>query len=246
MPKDRLIFQTRRGFLRGAVGVAALGAFPWAVLAQAGPVKIATLGAGRIGGALGAIWVKVGHPVMFSSRHPEQLKDMVAGLGPLARAGTPAEAVAFADVVLLAVPYRAMPDIAREFGAALKAKALVLDATNPIVARDGDIAVRAREKGAGAAAAELLPGVKLVRAFNAVGAARLPDAGKRPPAERLGMPIAGDDAAALALAATLIREVGFEPVPIGPLVMGKHLIPGTPLAGEQTPDQLRRALATLK
>ncbi len=246
MPKDRSIVQTRRGFMRGAAGVAALAAAPWAVLAQAGPVKIATLGAGRIGGTLGAIWVKAGHPVMFSSRHPEQLKDMAAGLGPLARAGTPAEAVAFADAVLLAVPYRAMPDIAREFGQALKAKALVLDATNPFAARDGEVGVRAREKGAGAAAAELLPGVKLVRAFNAVGAARLPDAGKRPPAERLGMPIAGDDAAALALAQTLIREVGFEPVLIGPLVMGKHLIPGTPLAGEQTPDQLRRALAALK
>ena len=245
----RSTYSRRRDFIRlAALGPAllALAAAPWRAWAQGSPVKIATLGAGRIGGTLGTIWVKAGHPVMFSSRHPEQLKSLVDGLGPLARAGTPEQAVAFADVVLLAVPYRAMPEIARDFGRALAGKALVLDATNPIVARDGEIAVQAREKGAGAAAAELLPGVRLVRAFNAVGAARLPEAGKRPPAERLGMPMAGDDEGALVLASTLVREVGFEPVVIGPLAMGKHLIPGTPLAGEQTPDQLLRALAALK
>jgi len=252
MDRDRFIDRGRRDFFRMAAGSTAaltLAASPWAALAQrtpAQPLKIATLGAGRVGGTLGTLWVKAGHPVMFSSRHPENLKDLVAGLGPLARAGTPAEAVAFGDVVLLAVPYKAMPQIARDFGRDLATKALVLDATNPFVSRDGDIAVWAREKGAGVAAAELLTGVRLVRAFNAISAARLPEAGKRPPGERIGMPMAGDDAQALALASTLVREIGFEPVVIGSLAMGKHLLPGTPLAGEQTPEQLRQALATLK
>lgn len=252
MARNRFIDQGRRDFFRVAAGstaLLALAASSWTASAQttpAQPVKIATLGAGRIGGTLGTLWVKAGYPVMFSSRHPENLKDLVAGLGPLARAGTPAEAIAFADVVLLAVPYKAMPQIARDFGRDLATKALVLDATNPFVWRDGDIAAWAREKGAGVAAAELLPGVRLVRAFNAIGAARLPEAGKRPPGERIGMPMAGDDAQALALASTLVRAIGFEPVVIGPLAMGNHLLPGTPLAGEQTPEQLRRALATLK
>jgi predicted dinucleotide-binding enzyme len=252
MAEDRFIARGRRDFFRVAAGsgaVMALAAAPWAALAQqapAQPLKIGTVGAGRIGGTLGTLWVRAGHQVMFSSRNPEQLKDLVAGLGPRARAGTPAEAIAFADVVLLAVPYKAMPQIAKDFGRDLAAKALVLDATNPFVSRDGEIAAWAREKGAGAASAELLPGVRLVRAFNAIGAARLPEAGKRPPGERIGMPMAGDDAQALALASRLVREIGFEPVVIGPLVMGNHLLPGTPLAGEQTPEQLRRALATLK
>lgn len=256
MSGNPFVHQGRRDFIRvlvgGAAGSAAalaLAASPWAALAQtasAGRLKIATLGAGRIGGTLGTLWVKAGHSVMLSSRHPEQLKSLVDGLGPRARAGTPAEAVAFADVVLLAVPYHALPQVARDFGRDLAAKALVLDATNPIVSRDGEVAVRAREKGAGVAAAELLPGVRLVRAFNAIGAARLPEAGKRPAGERLGMPMAGDDAQALALASRLVREIGFEPVVIGSLAMGKHLVPGTPLAGEQTPAQLRQALATLK
>lgn len=252
MAKTQFINRGRRDFLRGATTSAALlvlAAWPWAVRGQTTPaqrLKIGTIGAGRVGGTLGTLWVKAGYPVMFSSRHPENLKDIVAGLGPLARAGTPAEAIAFADVVLLAVPYKAMPQIARDFGRDLASKALVFDATNPFVSRDGDIAAWAREKGAGAAAAELLPGVRLVRAFNAISAARLPEAGKRPPGERIGMPMAGDDAQALALASTLVRAIGFEPVVIGPLVMGKHLLPGTPLAGEQTPEQLRQALASLK
>ena len=121
-----------------------------------------------------------------------------------------------------------------------------LNATNPIVPRDGDVAVQAREKGAGAAAAELLPGVKLVRAFNAIGYARLSEQVKRAEGDRIGMPIAGDDANAIALASKLIREVGMEPVLIGPLVMGKYLLPGTPLAGEHTPQEIRQIVSTLK
>jgi len=252
MAQDQLIDRGRRDFFRmAASGTAllALAATPLAALAQTtsgAPLKIGTIGAGRIGSTLGTLWAKAGHPVMFSSRHPEELKGLVDGIGPLARAGTPAEAVAFADIVLLAVPYRAMPQIGHDFAHDLAAKALVLDATNPMARRDGEVAVQAREKGAGVAAAELLPGAHLVRAFNAIGSARLPEDGKRPQGERIGMPMAGDDAKALALASNLVREIGLEPVVVGPLTMGKYLLPGTPLAGEHTPEQIREILATLK
>jgi len=60
------------------------------------------------------------------------------------------------------------------------------------------------------------------------------------------MPMAGDDASAIAVASRLVREIGYEPVVIGPLAMGKYLIPGTPLAGEQTPEKIRQIVATLK
>ena len=63
-------------------------------------IKIATVGAGNEGGALGTIFAKLGHPVMFSSRHPEQLKDLVAAAGPNARAGSVADAVAFAEIIV--------------------------------------------------------------------------------------------------------------------------------------------------
>ena len=249
MAKHDEIGCTRRDFLRIAGGtVMLLAVSPVAVFAATPPggvpLKIATIGSGRIGGTLGALWVKKGHPVMFSSRHPEQLKEMVDGLGPLARAGTVEEAIAFADVVLLAVPYRAMPQIGKNYGAALVKKALVLDATNPIPRRDGEIADWALKKGAGAASAELLPGVRIVRAFNAIGYARLPEIaeGQGTP---VGMPMAGDDANAIALASTLVREVGLEPVVIGPLEMGKHLVPRMPLGGVHTPEEIRKIAATL-
>jgi 8-hydroxy-5-deazaflavin:NADPH oxidoreductase len=249
MAKHDEIDCTRRDFLRIARGtVMLLAVSPVAVFAATPPggvpLKIATIGSGRIGGTLGALWVKRGHPVMFSSRHPEQLKEMVDGLGPLAHAGTVEEAIAFADVVLLAVPYRAMPQIGKNYGAALVKKALVLDATNPIPRRDGEIADWALKKGAGAASAELLPGVRIVRAFNAIGYARLPEIAEGQGAP-VGMPMAGDDASAIALASTLVREVGLEPVVIGPLEMGKHLVPRMPLGGMHTPEEIRKIAATL-
>ena len=244
-----IVKPSRRTFLRVASGTGLLAvSSPFAIAAQfasTAKLKIATIGAGRIGSTLGALWVQAGHPVLFSSRHPDELKAMVESLGPLARAGSVQDAVAFADVVLLAVPYRVMPQIGKEYAQTLAAKTAVLDATNPIPARDGEIATWARDKGAGLASAELLPGVKLVRAFNAIGYARLPELAKRQ-GERTGVPIAGDDTNAIAVASSLIREIGFEPVLIGPLAAGKYLIPGTPLGGEHTPEQIRQIVATLK
>src|SRR5580658_8107181 len=99
-----------RRHLLGFASMAPLIAFSsWPALAADAPLKIAMIGAGRMGGALGTAFVKAGHPVMFSARHPEELKDLVAAAGPNARAGTVKEAAAFGDVVALVVPYSAMP-----------------------------------------------------------------------------------------------------------------------------------------
>ena len=144
----------RRRFLLFA---ALLAALPHAARAAGTPLKIGTLGAGRIGGTLGELWVKAGHPVMFSSRHPEELQGLVTSLGPLAQAGTVADAIAFADAVLLAVPYRALPEIGKEHAGALAQKAVVIDACNPFPGRDGEIAVWARAKGAGLATRSCCP-----------------------------------------------------------------------------------------
>jgi predicted dinucleotide-binding enzyme len=121
----------------------------------------------------------------------------------------------------------------------------VVDACNPFVHRDGEIASWARQKGAGLASAELLPGARIVRAFNAISYARLPEIAERKGGEPVGMPMAGDDAQAIALASRLVRDAGFEPVVVGGLAMGKYLIPGTPLAGEHTPEEIRKIAATL-
>jgi len=82
-----------------------------------------------------------------------------------------------------------------------------------------------------------------VRAFNAIGAARMGSAHEEP--GRVGMPIASDDAGAVAIASRLIRDVGYEPVLVGGLAKGKYLMPGTPLSGERSPEEIRRIAATL-
>jgi 8-hydroxy-5-deazaflavin:NADPH oxidoreductase len=135
--------------------------------AEARPLKIGIIGAGRIGGTLAALWAKAGHEVLVSSRHPEQLQELARSLGPRGRAGTPREAAVFGDVVLVSVPYAALPQIGRDLAKELAGK-IVLDTGNPYPERDGEMAHEARRKGTGVASAEFLPGVRLVRAFNAI------------------------------------------------------------------------------
>ena len=240
--------QNRRAFLQaaGATAAAALvGNLPFAALAQTGAkMKIGTLGSGRVGSAIGGAWVKAGHEVMFSSLDLEADRKLAASLGGGARAGTPREAAAFGSVLLVSVPYAALPGIGRDLGDLMKGK-IIIDTSNPIVGRDGEMAVAAREKGAGIASMEFLPGTRIVRAFNAIGAARMGQAASA--SERVGMPIAGDDPDAIKVASALVRDVGYEPVLVGTLAaMGKYLIPGTPLAGERSPDEVRKVAATLK
>jgi len=240
----------RREFLRAAAAIAAaalVGTLPFAALAQGGTsakMKIGTLGSGRVGSAIGRAWVRAGHEVMFSSLDLEADRKLAASIGPGARAGTPREAAAFGDVLLVSVPYAAMPALGRDLGSLINGK-IVIDTSNPIVGRDGEMAVAAREKGAGLASMEFLPGTRIVRAFNAIGAARMGEAAAS--SVRAGMPIAGDDPEAIRVASALVRDVGYEPVLVGTLAsMGRHLIPGTPLAGERSPDEVRKVAATLK
>jgi hypothetical protein len=234
--------QQRRKFLAVAGAAVAAATLPFSVLAEE-KVKIGIIGSGDVGSAIGAVWVKAGHEVMFSSRHIEHDQSLAARLGAGARAGTPREAAAFGDVVMVSVPYGALPDVGRDVADLIEGK-VVIDTCNPFPGRDGEIADWAREKGAGLASAELLPGAHVVRAFNAIGAERMGSAHQEP--GRVGMPIAGDDAEAVELASRLIREIGYEPVLIGGLAMGNYLVPGTALAGERSAEEIRRIAAGLE
>jgi predicted dinucleotide-binding enzyme len=139
-----------------------------------------------------------------------------------------------------------MQQIGNDYGAALAGKVLVLDVSNPIAQRDGEETVKwvNEQGGAGLATAKILPGAKLVRAFNAINYLKLAADAHRSN-DPIGVPIAGDDANAIAVASGLIREIGFEPVLVGGLAMGKYLLPGTPLAGEHTPAEIRQIADTL-
>ena len=234
----------RRGFLIAVAAGAAWAALPSAGRAAEAPtrtLKIGIIGAGKIGGSLGELWVKAGHEVMLSSRHPEQLQTLAQRLGPRAYVGTPREAAAFGEVILVSVPYGALPQVARDYAQELKGK-IVLDPGNPYPDRDGAMAHDARRRGTGATSAEYLAGSRLVRAFNTIPHFSLLSEAHRP-GELVAVPLAADDKAALKVAAQLVRDAGFEPVEVGPLSRAKEFDYGTTVYGRAlTARELRRGL----
>lgn len=208
----------------------------------AAPARIGIIGAGHIGGTLAKLWVASGHEVLLSSRHPEELKALAASLGPKARVGTPREAAVFGEVVLLSVPYKALPDIGRDLKSELAGK-VVLDTCNPYPERDGPMAVEVRKEGTGVASPRFLPGVRLVRAFNAIGWRDLEHEAHRQ-GELIAIPLAGDDAQALLVAQQLVSDAGFAPVVVGGLDRAREFDVGTmPYTHLLTAAQLRAALA---
>src|SRR5262245_39121437 len=206
---------------------------PWELRAQTNGAKlpIGTIGAGHIGSTIGGLWVKNGHKILFSSRHPEELKDLVAGLGPLAQAGTVEQAIAFGDVMLLTVPYGALPQIGRDYAAQLKGK-IVLDTCNAVAARDGAVADEVEANGIGLTSQKYLPGTRLVRAFNTMSYRTFASEANRPD-PKLAVPIAGDDQDAVQVAAGLVRDAGFEPVVVGKLADAKLFQRGGPGYGQR-------------
>jgi predicted dinucleotide-binding enzyme len=210
--------------------------------ADSAKLRIGIIGSGHIGGTIGGLWIKAGHAVLFSSRHPDELKDLVAGLGPLARAGTVAEAIEFGDAIFLAVPYGALPQIGQDYGGALKGK-VVLDACNAVSARDGDIADEAERSGIGVTSQKYLAGARLVRAFNTMSYTIFAREANRPE-PRLAIPIAGDDPAAVQTAAALVRDAGFEPVVVGALAEARRFQRGAPGYGQPVgAAELKRVLS---
>lgn len=208
------------------------------IYAQSAPLKIGIIGTGNIGGALARYWVNAGHEVFVSSRHPEELQGLADELGPRAHAGTPLEAAAFGEVILVSVPYAAVPQIGTDYASELAGK-IVLDTSNPRENRDGAMAIAALAKGSGIASAEFLAGARIVRAFNCIPAASLANEPNRQPA-RLAIPLAGDDAEALEVAQRLVDEAGFDGVVVGPLEVARHFDLGQPLArGDLSAAELR-------
>ena len=227
--------------------LALLGAFgpalaaPPAAKQSAAPLKIGIIGTGQIGGALARLWVAAGHEVLMSSRHPDELKGLAAELGPRAHVGTPHDAAVFGGVVLMSVPYGALPQVGRDLKAELAGK-IVLDTCNPYPSRDGDMAIEARRVSTGVADPRFLPGVRLVRAFNAINSGDLAGDAHRA-GEPVAIPLAGDDPQALEVAQRLVRDAGFEPVVVGPLSKAREFDVGTPVYTRiMTAPQLRAAL----
>src|SRR4029077_15948680 len=215
MTENKSVDPDRRALL-GMGGALMLGAVfqPAGVRAQgASPARIGVIGSGHIGGTIGGLWIKKGHQVAFSSRHPDELKPMVTKLGSLAQAGTVEQAIAFGDALFIAVPYGAIPQIGKDYSAAMKGK-VMLDACNAVSARDGTIADEVEQNGIGVTSQKYFPDARIVRAFNTMSYTIFArEANRNDP--KLAIPIAGDDAQAVQVAAGLVRDAGFDPVVVG-------------------------------
>lgn len=205
-------------------------------------LKIGVIGAGWLGGTVGSCLAKAGHSVMFSSRHPEALKKLAAPLGKNALIGTPKEAAAFGDVVLISVPFQALPQIGKDCAQELKGK-IVIDATNPPLSGGSDLlTVEARKNGVAETVKKYLPDTRLVRAFSAVDATVV-EACFNHQREAVGMPMASDDEAALKVVEKLVSETGCEPVVTGNLASSASFSPDAAGFRAHLPaDKLRKLL----
>jgi predicted dinucleotide-binding enzyme len=203
------------------------------------PVRIGVIGAGSLGGTVGSVLVKAGHEVKFSSRHPEELVSMTRELGPRASIGTPREAAEFGTVLLFAVPYEALPQLGRDLQEVIRSK-VVIDACN--ARGESPIAKEAEANGAGPTSAKFLSGTRVVRAFSAVDATSV-DASFKGSTDKLGVPLASDDAEAMQVVSQLVRDAGCEPVIVGNLAAGKKFERGSPgFRANTTAVKLRQLL----
>ena len=232
MPEHDPVSCNRRALLGGGALLLGAALLPASALAQADDkLRIGVIGSGHIGGTIGGLWVKNGHQVFFSSRHPEELKDLVSGLGANAQSGTVQQAIEVGEVLFIAVPYAALPQIGQEYGPSLKGK-IMLDACNAIAPRDGAaFAEEVERDGIGMVSQKYLPGVRLVRAFNTLNYTIFAREANRPD-PKIAVPIAGDDAEAVKVAARLVRDAGFDPVVVGALKDASRFQRGTPGYGQ--------------
>ncbi len=208
--------------------------------------KIGIVGSGRIGGTLGILLAKAGHEVLYSSRHPDTLKDLVKASGSRTCIGTVAEAIAFGDVIVLSVPLKAIPEFDSKIKEALKGK-IVIDTSNPYPERDGVIAEEARKDpgGMGIFVARLLPGARIVRAFNTVYFEDLKRT-KTPGGEKIGIPIAGDDPDGVKFVTGLVEDAGLDPVVVGGLSTSKLFDVGTVVYATSAPARTIRERLILR
>jgi 8-hydroxy-5-deazaflavin:NADPH oxidoreductase len=184
-------------------------------------MKIGVVGSGGIGGTIGTLWAQAGHEVFFSSRNPEKLTELVATAGANARAGTIAEAAAFADVIFLAVYYWTTDEAIAACGN-IDGKILI-DATNPYLLENGKIQ-RVLDVSAALELAAKVPQVHVVKAYNTLPTATFANEAHR--SDPYALFYCGDDTAAKATVARLITDSGFAGVDIGDLNQVIHQEPG--------------------
>jgi 8-hydroxy-5-deazaflavin:NADPH oxidoreductase len=185
-------------------------------------MKIAVIGAGNVGSALGTAWAKAGHAIIFGVRdvNKPELKSLCAQIG--ATAAPSAEAARQGDVVVLALPWNTAEGAVKSLGD-LTGK-IVIDTMNPLAMRDGALGLeRGFTTSGGETVASWLPGARVMKTFNSVGANMMTQAHRFE--TRPVMFLAGDDDAAKRTVSQLVGEIGFEPLDAGGLKQARILEP---------------------
>lgn len=207
-------------------------------------MEIGIIGSGHIGGTLTRRLRSLGHDVaVANSRGPQSLTDLAAETG--ARAVPVEEAVQGAELVVIAIPLKAVPQLP----AALFDGKLVVDANNYYSQRDGDIPeLLDRSLSSSRWTADHLKGARIVKVFNNIQAAHLMDQGKPAgTAGRIALPVAADDADAKRIVMGLVDELGFDPVDAGTLDESWRQQPDTPVYGtDRDADGVREGLAAAR
>ena len=201
-------------------------------------MKIGVIGSGKIGGTLGTHWAQAGHEVLFSSRHPEELKDVVREAGHNSKAVSVKEAFeANADVYLLAVPFKAIDTLAELYAGEYHNK-IIIDATNPYPERDGEMAQEVRDSNRNASeyTAMKFNTAKTAKAFNTIYAKDLKERAFRD-TDKLAVPYAAQDEQSKQAAHKLIEDIGFEPVYVGDLTKTHIMDPDQKVYGKSVTRQ---------
>jgi 8-hydroxy-5-deazaflavin:NADPH oxidoreductase len=184
-------------------------------------VNIGIIGSGRMATTLGRNWTGKGHRIMFGSRQPEKENGLAEMLGSAVSIGTIAQAVEFGDVVLLAVPNRAVAEVIT--AAQSLAGKIVIDCTNAFSATaDGPRLPMGEESSAAEEVARLAVGAHVVKAFN-TNFSQLIQSGAQAAGESSDTFYCGDDVHAKKTVAQLAHDAGFRGVDIGPLNMARFL-----------------------
>jgi predicted dinucleotide-binding enzyme len=199
-------------------------------------MRIGIIGSGNIGGTLTRRFAELGHEVsVANTRGPESLADLAAETGAMTPA-TPEGAIRGAELVVIAVPLRAVPDLPSLDGR------LVVDANNYYPGRDGQIAEIDGGKSSSRWVADQHPGATVTKAFNTMNWRKLlADGRPHGDPDRLAIPVAGDDEAAKATVSGLVDALGFDPVDAGSLDDSRRQEPGTPAYGADLDAEKTRA-----
>lgn len=206
-------------------------------------MNVGIIGSGNIGSNLGRHLAKANYQVMFSSRHPEELRSLAEEVGENARVGSVKEAVEFGEIIILAIPFKYIPDTAKEVGELTNK--IAIDATNPYPQRDGKLAedVLANEEiTASQYTAQQFPEAHIIKVFNTIYYVNLRDKAFAPEGQRMAVPYAGDNVEAKQTIAQLLEDIGFAGVDVGALSDTSIMEPGAALYNKMLSPEEARSL----